>query len=343
MIALPYRQRQVYDKVQTEHGNTHDNSMNFNALRYFLEVANCQSIRRASERLHVAASAISRQISALEHELDCTLLERRSDGVTLTAAGERLLAHGQKIDAQVQLVRSDIDELRNLHRGTIKLATVEGITENFLPDVMTQFALRYPEVRIEVAIMSRDETVDSLDRYESDIGFVYDHAHHDAIEIAADYKQALHAFVPPGHRLAKGESVSLRQLLKHDHLMADSSFGISQLLIRAARKDKTRVAPRMISNQLHFLKKLAQSNNCVVFMPVQAAYTELMNDCLIPVNLECQAFGNRNLSIAYRKRRNLSAAALSFSECASERFLKWQSLDEAALMKGRSAWSPQAS
>ncbi len=313
--------------------------MNLNALRYFLEVAKCQSIRRASERLHVAASAISRQISALEHELDCTLLERRSDGVTLTAAGERLRIHGQKIDAQVLLVRSDIDELRNMYRGTIRVATVEGITEHFLPDVLTRYAEMFPDVRIEVAIMSRDATVDSLERYESDVGFVYDHAHHDAIEIIADYRQPLHAFVPSRHPLACGTPVSLKQLLNYDHVLPDSRFGISQLLRRAAKREKAIVAPRMVSNQLNFLRKLAHMNNCVVFMPVQAAYSELLGAELVPVNLECKAFANRNLSIAYRKRRSLSPAALSFSECAQEQFTKWQQLDKEALEKAQSAWT----
>lgn len=310
--------------------------MNMNALRYFLEVAKCQSIRRASERLHVAASAISRQISALEHELGCILLERRSDGVSLTEAGERLKTHGMKIDAQVQLVKSDIDQLRSLHRGAIKIGSVEGMTDNFLPKTLTEFSRQFPEVQFEVTVLSRDEVVNSLDRYECDIGFVYDYIHHHAIEILSHYKQPLHAFVPSAHSLARGKRVTLAQLLTHDHLLPDSSFGINQLVTRTAKKAKTGVAPKMISNQLHFLRNYAQLNNAVVFMPVQAVYTEVLEGTLVPVNLDCLAFDNRNLSLAARKQRTLSPAAVSFSKFAQEQFETWQGLDQSALSTSRS-------
>ncbi len=313
--------------------------MNLNSLRYFLEVAKCQSIRRASERLHVAASAISRQISALEHELGCTLLERRSDGVSLTEAGERLKKHGMKIDAQVQLVRSDIDQLRSLHRGTIKIGSVEGVTENFLPTVLTEFSQTYPDVKFEVAVLSRDEVIGSLDRYECDVGFVYDYAHHHAIEILSNYRQPLYAFVPPEHCLATGKQISLAELLKFDHLLPDSSFGINQLVARAARKAKAKVSPKLIGNQLHFLRNYARMNSAVIFMPVQAVYSEVLDRTLIPVNLDCPAFENRNLSLAARKQRTLSPATTAFAEFAQKQFGTWQAYDQTALENARSAWS----
>ena len=63
------------------------------ALRYFAEVARCRSIRGAAERLHVAASAISRQISQLEEELNSQLLDRSKarKGLQLTPAREVLV------------------------------------------------------------------------------------------------------------------------------------------------------------------------------------------------------------------------------------------------------------
>lgn len=312
--------------------------MNMNSLRYFLEVAKCQSIRRASERLHVAASAISRQISSLEHELGCTLLERRSDGVSLTEAGERLKKHGMKIDAQVQLVRSDIDQLRSLHRGTIKIGSVEGVTENFLPAILTEFARTFPDVKFEVNVLSRDEVINSLDRYECEVGFVYDYAHHHAIEILSNYKQPLHAFVPPGHSLANGKRVNLAELLKFDHLLPDSSFGINQLVARTAKRAKATISPKLTGNQLHFLRTYARLNGAVIFMPVQAVYTEVQDRTLIPVNLDCTAFENRNLSLAARKQRTLSPATTAFAEFAQEQFKTWQDLDQTALENARKGW-----
>lgn len=57
------------------------------ALRYFAVVARSGSIRRASEELNVAASAVSRQVQKIEYELGLPLFERMPDGLRLTEAG----------------------------------------------------------------------------------------------------------------------------------------------------------------------------------------------------------------------------------------------------------------
>ena len=312
--------------------------MNLNGLKYFLEVAKCKSIRRAAERQHIAASAISRQISSLEHELDCVLLDRRSDGVALTEAGMRLWKHGLKIEAQLRLVQSDVDDLRALHRGTIRITTVEGITENFLPEVLTAFNQSYPDVIFETTVASRDETVDSLDRYDADIGFVYDFSNHHAIEAFAHCRQPLLPFVPVGHDLANGREIGLSDLLKYDHVMPDNSFGISQLIKRVAKKEKAKIAPRTISNSLQFLRGYAMRNNSVFFVPVQAIYTELSRNIMVPVNLQCPAFEHRCLSIARRRQRSLSPATTLFAKFAEEHFKEWEDRDTAALTAARKKW-----
>ncbi len=312
--------------------------MNLNGLRYFLEVAKCKSIRRAAERQHIAASAISRQISALEHELDCVLLDRRSDGVTLTEAGMRLWKHGLKIEAQLRLVQSDVDDLRALHRGAIRITTVEGITENFLPDVLTEFNERYPDVVFETTVASRDETIDALDRYEADLGFVYDFSNHHAIETLADYHQPLLPFVPEGHDLADGREIGLAELLEYDHVLPDDSFGISQLIKRVAKKEKGKVSPRTIGNSLQFLRGYAMRNSAVFFVPVQAVFTEVSENRLIPVNLVCPAFEHRKLSIARRRQRSLSPATTLFAKFAEERFKAWEDRDMSALDAARQTW-----
>ena len=66
-------------------------------LRYFLAVAQSGSLTEASARLHVAASALSRQIAGLEAQLGSPLFERHPRGMVLTAAGEILAAQGRKI------------------------------------------------------------------------------------------------------------------------------------------------------------------------------------------------------------------------------------------------------
>src|SRR5438309_4331866 len=93
--------------------------MDFTALRYFCETANTRSIRAASERLHVAPSAISRQIAKLEHELRAPVFDRRAQGMTLTAAGEILQSRVEGMMREFDRVKSHISALQNLQSGIV--------------------------------------------------------------------------------------------------------------------------------------------------------------------------------------------------------------------------------
>src|SRR5690242_5543318 len=101
--------------------------MQLSVLRYFLAVGRLGSIRQAADELHVAASAISRQIALLEDDYGTPLFERHAQGVRLTAAGEIFAQHARTTLREFERVRSDIDDVRGLKRGEVKLAVVEGV------------------------------------------------------------------------------------------------------------------------------------------------------------------------------------------------------------------------
>src|ERR1700733_8506757 len=91
-------------------------------LLYLDEVARAGSMRKAAERLNVAASAINRQILALEHDLGTPLFQRRPRKMVLTAAGEVLIRHIRQTLRDLERARSKIEELKGLTRGEITIA-----------------------------------------------------------------------------------------------------------------------------------------------------------------------------------------------------------------------------
>ena len=83
--------------------------MELRHLRYFVAVAEEATYVAAARRLAVAQPALTRQIHALERELDVDLLERRPKGVALTPAGEVALVSARhvlhQVDAAVERAR----------------------------------------------------------------------------------------------------------------------------------------------------------------------------------------------------------------------------------------------
>ena len=102
-------------------------------LRYVDEVARAGSIRKAAEQLHVTASAVNRRVMDLEDELGAPLFERRPRGVRLTAAGELFVRYIREQSGDVERMKSQIEDLKGLRRGTVRIACSQALALDFLP------------------------------------------------------------------------------------------------------------------------------------------------------------------------------------------------------------------
>src|SRR5262245_9869958 len=95
------------------------------AFDYFIAVATEGSFRGAARGLRVAPSAINRQILLLEEELGCPLFERRGRELRLSSAGEIVLRHCKATVRSFEDAVEDLDALRDLRRGVVRVAASE--------------------------------------------------------------------------------------------------------------------------------------------------------------------------------------------------------------------------
>jgi len=123
--------------------------MDFNRLRSFAAVAEAGHLTRAAEKLHISQPALSAQIKALEDELDLTLFERTSTGMTLTAAGKRLLAEADKILAASQTFEAEARALKGGISGKARVGTLSDPAFIRLGEFMAAALERYPLLEID--------------------------------------------------------------------------------------------------------------------------------------------------------------------------------------------------
>jgi LysR family transcriptional regulator, transcription activator of glutamate synthase operon len=119
-------------------------------LRYLDAVARHRSFTRAALDLHVAQSALSQQIARLERELDAELLRRTTRRVEVTEAGELVLARARRVLPEVEGVRADLDALRGLVRGTLRLGGVPPVGPIPRAALIAEFSRAHPDVAITV-------------------------------------------------------------------------------------------------------------------------------------------------------------------------------------------------
>ncbi|HEX6138147.1 MAG TPA: LysR family transcriptional regulator [Casimicrobiaceae bacterium] len=119
-------------------------------LRSFAAVAELGHLTRAAERLHISQPALSAQIKALEDELSVVLFERGAGGMTLTAAGRRLLPEAERVLAAAQSLRSEALALHGEVAGRVRLGTVADPEFIRLADVLARAVERFPLLEIDV-------------------------------------------------------------------------------------------------------------------------------------------------------------------------------------------------
>src|SRR3977135_4235702 len=138
-------------------------------LRYVDEVARAGSIRKAADVLHVTASAVNRRIMDLEDELGTPLFERRPRGVRLTAAGEVFVSYLRAQDGGGAGRKSQIEDLKGMRRGTVRIACSQALALDFLPREIGQFRKQHPLVAFDVKVFDHERAMSALAGYEGDL------------------------------------------------------------------------------------------------------------------------------------------------------------------------------
>ena len=92
------------------------------SLRYVDTVARIGSIRKAADQLAITSSALNRRIIGMEEDLGVPIFDRVPNGVRLNAAGEILVQHFRKQLAEMDRVKSQINDLQGERRGHVAVA-----------------------------------------------------------------------------------------------------------------------------------------------------------------------------------------------------------------------------
>ena len=137
-------------------------SVPYDYYRIFYYVAKYSSFTQAAAALHGSQPNITRTINLLEQELGCRLFERSHRGVTLTPEGERLYAHVQIMQEQMQAAEYELASRRSLHSGQIAIGASETALHGLLLPVLRDFKRRYPGVRLQITNHSTPQAIAAL-------------------------------------------------------------------------------------------------------------------------------------------------------------------------------------
>jgi DNA-binding transcriptional LysR family regulator len=131
-------------------------------LKAFLAIVDTGSLGLAADALHVTQPALSRIIKRLESQLGVQLFERRTTGMELTSFGHALVPHALVLNSEASRAIEQINSLRGLGQGTLRVGAVASAAIMVLPSVLERILTRWPNLQVQITEAVEDVLVVAL-------------------------------------------------------------------------------------------------------------------------------------------------------------------------------------
>lgn len=215
--------------------------VNLDHVRSFLEVIKRGSLSGAARALGVSQPAVSNQIKGLERELGTELLIRGERGVvSLTAAGEEFLAFAEQVATTYDEMLQRLSHIKEEISGELIIAASTTPGEFILPQLLTDFSARYPQVVAKVTIADTGDVVEKVLARQCDIGFIGAPIERPRLTLIPLIKDEIVLAVYPDHPFSRREAIGLEELQRQRLILREEGSGTRRSLeqLLAGRGEK---------------------------------------------------------------------------------------------------------
>ena len=202
-------------------------------LRYLVALADERHFGRAAQRSFISQPTLSAQLKKLEDYLGVQLIERQPKQVSLTEAGEQIVARARRIleasDEVLALARSHRDPLA----GKLRMALLPTIGPYLLPRVAREIHKALPRLELQLYEYQTAQMLEKLGAGQVDLGILALPVNMDGLEARQLYEEPFALAVPAQHRLAKKKEVTVDDLkdetlllLEDGHCLRDQALDV---------------------------------------------------------------------------------------------------------------------
>ncbi|MER8830100.1 LysR family transcriptional regulator [Mesorhizobium sp. M0938] len=275
-------------------------------LRYLDEVARCGSIRKAAVTLNVAASAINRQIIALEQQLGTPIFERLPGQMRPTAAGEVLITHARETLKHHKRAIERIETLKDGRFASASIATVGGLANDMLSYALAEYRRERPFTRFSVSVLAAGDIAVQVAAGEIDLGFAFDLPDTPNLTVAESMWSHCGAVVLPDHELASKAVLRLGDLRRFPLIMPQVGVTLRDHFDHACAAAGLSLEPVLESNSFELLKHFAMLDQGIAILNrIDVLHSHLSRAVTFIPIAELARFSQR-LSVVHRARGRLA-------------------------------------
>lgn len=124
-------------------------------MQFFVLIARHGSLAAAARAIDLTPPAATKRLAALESRLGVRLLNRTTRSLSLTSEGETYLQHATRILVEIKDMEDAVSQKRATPRGLLRVNATLGFGRTTIAPLVSAFALRYPEVEIQMEVTDR--------------------------------------------------------------------------------------------------------------------------------------------------------------------------------------------
>ncbi|QYA16545.1 LysR family transcriptional regulator [Rhizobium sp. AB2/73] len=298
---------------------------------YLDEIANHGSIRKAAERLNVSASAINKQLISAEEEFGVALFERLPRGMRLTSAGELLVNGYREWNKDLSRIKSEIEELKGLRRGEVKIAASQETVPDFLPAVIARFTKDHPRIRNAIAVEDSDRVRQLVKDGNADFGLTFSPLPLPGVIVTRSADFHLIAMLPADPGVEQPASISIGEFFKKPTIVPDTSSHLRDVVDIAAARIDIRFQPVLTTNSLSLMRSMVREGCGFGVAAIASGMPLPHEDGLHYSRLADSGLPPMVLSLIVDPRRSLSMTSI-----IARRYFE-EYLDEIAVRAGKAS------
>jgi DNA-binding transcriptional LysR family regulator len=277
-------------------------------LKLFVAVVEAQSVAKAAEREHIAASAVSKRIADLEKAAKVQLFRRRRTGLQPTPAGHAFLHHARVLMRDLAQMDSEVGDHAKGVRGSLRVFANNSAMVQYLPGDLSRFLASHPLIHVALEEAISPVIVRAVGDGTADIGIFGGNIPAPGLTVLPYRQDRLVVVVPAKHPLRKRPSLRLTAVLPYDLVGMQEGSSIDALVNKAAADLGQPVKLRIRTAGFDAIGRMVQAGLGIAIMPelVAVSYRSSLQIAAIPLH---EPWAARRLDLCVQDMASLPAAA----------------------------------
>jgi DNA-binding transcriptional LysR family regulator len=281
--------------------------MNLKRLEYFCQLAVLGNFTRAALKIGIAQPALTIAIQKLEQEVGLKLINRAEKNSLLTAEGEVLYKLATQLLSQAKQVELELEELKDLERGTIRFGVSAMMGSYYFPQVLTEFKQKYPKIKIHLVDQGTAALEKMLLNGELDLALVRGDLENPQLRYTQLINEEIVAGMANSHPLAAEKTISLAQFCQQPLVLFHEGYFLREVVSLYSKIHHLTLDIRMETNLIELQKSLVRNE-----VGITTCLSRILQNEQQMTSMPFEPKIEFTLSLAWKKNHYLSKASKAF-------------------------------